>query len=343
MMAKTGSRICLVPHLSGLGGMVSFQQKLAKGLVQRGVKVVYDLSETPYAAVLITGGYKNLAGLGRARREGVRIVQRLDGMNWLHRRRRTGAGHFLKAEYGNLLLAFIRARLADHIVYQSLFSQQWWERVRGSTPVSSQVVYNGVDLEIFNPQGNSSRPSDYYRLLLVEANLAGGYEMGLETAVNLGDALLTLMNKPVGLTIAGRVPDQLQGYWHRQARVSLEFTGQIPHERIPELDRSAHLLYSADLNAACPNSVIEAMACGLPVAAFDTGALPELVTAGAGQVVPYGGDPWKLEPPDVSTLAQAAAQILNDQERCRASARARAEAFFGLDQMVNSYLEALLA
>ncbi len=68
----------------------------------------------------------------------------------------------------------------------------------------------------------------------------------------------------------------------------------------PEIDRSAHMLFSADLNAACPNSVIEAMACGLPVAGFDTGALNELIVGDAGRLVPYGGDPWRLEKPDIS-------------------------------------------
>jgi len=80
--------------------------------------------------------------------------------------------------------------------------------------------------------------------------------------------------------------------------------GLIPRDAIPALDRSAHLLYSADLNAACPNSVIEALACGLPVAGFATGALPELVTGDSGRLVPYGGDPWKLDTPAVPALVE---------------------------------------
>ncbi len=116
----------------------------------------------------------------------------------------------------------------------------------------------------------------------------------------------------------------------------------MPHEQIPALDRSAHLLYSADLNAACPNSVIEALACGLPVAAFATGALPELVTGDSGRLVPYGGDPWKLDKPDIPALAQAAAEILQDQARFRMAARQRAEEAFGLDTMVDRYLDVLL-
>jgi len=102
------------------------------------------------------------------------------------------------------------------------------------------------------------------------------------------------------------------------------------------------LLYSADVNAACPNSVIEALACGLPVAAFDTGALTELVVGDAGRIVAYGGDPWQLDPPDVPALVEAALEILGNQERFRAAARARAEAAFGLDQMVDGYLQILL-
>ena len=72
-------------------------------------------------------------------------------------------------------------------------------------------------------------------------------------------------------------------------RVPILWAGTVSRERIPEIDRSAHLLFSADLHPACPNSVIEAMACGLPVVAFDTGALNELVLGDSGRTCPL----WK--------------------------------------------------
>jgi glycosyltransferase involved in cell wall biosynthesis len=84
------------------------------------------------------------------------------------------------------------------------------------------------------------------------------------------------------------------------------------------------------------------MACGLPVVAFDTGALPELVDNACGRLVPYGGDPWQLEKPDVASLAGAAVEVLSDLPRFRQAARERAESAFGLDAMVESYLDVLL-
>jgi glycosyltransferase involved in cell wall biosynthesis len=176
----------------------------------------------------------------------------------------------------------------------------------------------------------------------VEGSLGGGYDTGLTTAVRLAE-LLAEKDLPIELMIVGRVAADLQAAARARSRVPLLWAGTVPRERIPFLDRSAHLLYSADLNAACPNSVIEALACGLPVAAFDTGALPELVSGDAGRVVPYGGDPWKLEPPDVPALAAAAAGILADGPRFRSAARARAEAAFGLDRMIERYLDVLLS
>jgi len=41
----TSPKICLIPRLSGLGGMVSFQHKLVKGFQNRGIEVSYDLKE----------------------------------------------------------------------------------------------------------------------------------------------------------------------------------------------------------------------------------------------------------------------------------------------------------
>ncbi len=335
-------RICLVPHLTGIGGMASFQGRLAEGLLARGFEVVYDLSRQPYAAVLVIGGTRELPALYRARRAGVRVVQRLNGMNWLHRLRPTGARHYIRAEYGNWILGTIRARLAHHIVYQSRFAQSWWERQRGLTPVPCSVALNGVDLERFTPHGPHDRPRDRWRLLLVEARLAGGYELGLETAAGLLQRLVSLARRPVELQVAGRVDPALRQRWQSQATFPLSFLGQVPPERIPELNRSAHLLYSADIQAACPNAVVEALACGTPVVSFDTGALPELVTAGSGQVVPYGADPWKLEAPDLDSLAAAALHVLHEQAIYREAARARAQAGLGLDEMVEAYLEALL-
>ena len=353
----------------GVGGMVSFRHKLAAGLKAHNVEVCDDLAGIPYQAVLVIGGTRNLTGLLRARLRGIPIVQRLDGINWLHRLSGRGGSrlrHFLRAEYGNLNLRTIRARLASRVVYQSLFVRHWWEREYGATTIPSMVIYNGVDLNAFTPNGIGTPPEDRWRVLMVEGSLMGGYEQGLLVAMEFverlanhfqGDPKIPSLpthspdrGKPVELMVVGRVAPSLQKYWeahlsHRDhsSGLSLTWAGLLLTDRIPEIDRSAHLLYSADLNPACPNSVIEALACGLPVVAFDTGALPELVNGASGRVVPYGGDPWRLDRPDVDSLTSAAVEILGDLDRFRKAARARAETAFGLDGMVEAYLDVLLS
>ena len=353
MTSHFSQRVCLVPRLAGVGGMVSFQHKLAAGLKQAGIAVTYSLNDDPYDAVLVIGGTRALSGLLRARRKGVPVVQRLDGMNWLHRLARPGLRpasirHFLRAEYGNWLLALIRSRLASRIVYQSEFSRAWWERARGPAPVPCRVIYNGVDLNVYSPQGPETPLRDRVRVLMVEGSLMGGYEQGLGAAVDLCKRLAhppLSGGLPVELMVVGRVPPVLQAEWDRHAAAtpgfSIAWAGLVPQERIPAIDRAAHLLYSADINPACPNSVVEALACGLPVVAYDTGALPEMVSAEAGRIVPYGGDPWRLDPPDASALAVAAQHVLEDQPRFRRGARAQAESLFSLESMVDHYLDVL--
>ncbi len=321
--------------------MATFRNKFEAGLKTRGVDVTHNPEDTA-DAILVIAGTRNLLPLWRARRRGVRIVQRLDGINWIQRRRFTGIRHFIRAEYGNLVLSLIRSRIATHILYQSEFSHRWWDDWYGKPNKPYAVVHNGVDLDIYQPNSVGGLSTGRYRLLVVEGSLGGGYDMGLDNAVKLAETLAFQHKFMMELMVVGKITEEHKAAVESRSRIPIIWAGSVPREKIPEIDRSAHLLFSADLNAACPNSVIEAMACGLPVAAFDTGALNELVIGDSGRLVPYGGDPWKLDPPDIPALAEAAAEILRNRPRFRAGARAQAEKAFGLDGMVDQYLKVLL-
>jgi len=336
-------QLCLVPYLHGLGGMVSFQSKFIQGLEKFNVEYTFDLSDPRNDAILVIGGSRHILQLLNAKKRGVRIVQRLNGMNWLHQVEKTSIKGWVRSETANMLLTFIRRAICDQIIYQSEFSKWWWDDRQGKLQKPCQVIHNGINLDEYSPAGSEKPPENQYRLLMVEGHLSGHYSRGLDVAGQLAVMLQNMINKPIDLSIAGDVPEVLKiQYKQKYPDLLINWVGVIPHEQIPALDRSAHLLYSADLNAACPNSVIEALACGLPVLAFDTGALAELVTPDAGSVVPYGGDHWKLDPPDIPALAQAALPILADNVPYRKCARQRAEEAFDLDKMTKAYLEVLL-
>lgn len=330
-------RICIVPKVHGVGGMVSFLHKFSTAVEKRGVQVTFDLADAPYSAVLVIGGSRQLLSLFRARQ---RVVQRLDGINWIHRRNPVSLKHSLRSEYGNLVLSLIRRFVADRIVYQSAFSRDWWNDWFGALKTPSSVVHNGVDLAVYRPEARID--NSRHRLLVVEGSLGGGYEGGLANAVRLVEAASGLLAKPLELVVVGEVDESLKAEWQARSAVAISWVGKVARERIPQLMNEADALFSADVHPACPNSVIEALACGLPVVAYDTGSLAELVPASAGFIAPYGANPWKLETPVVDPLVRGLAQVLENQEKFRAGARAYAEAAFGIEAMTEKYLAALL-
>jgi glycosyltransferase involved in cell wall biosynthesis len=331
--------ICVLPRVEGLAGVASFRLKFENGLRARGVEVTNDLSQ-PADAILVLAGTKNLLPLWRAHRRGRRIVQRLDGVNWVHRVRWAGLRYTIRAIYGNANLSFIRRRLADHVVYQSNFIKNWWEDWYKPARVPSSVILNGTDLNQYTPHGLHERPSGHYRLLIVEGSMSGALNSGLYNAIKLAE---TLSHKfKIELMIVGRVDKRTQNKLKNQTAFRIKFMNTIPREQIPWMMRSSHALFSAEVNPPCPNSVIESLACGLPVIGFDTGSLSEIVQGDAGRLALYGANQWKLEKPNVQALADVAEEVLQDNERFRASARKQAETALGLDKMVDEYLKVLL-
>ncbi len=186
-MAKTS--ICILPNLKTIGGPSTFQSKLKTGLSARGIEAHNDISREDTRALLITGATRDLGALLEARKHNIRIIQRLDGMNWLHKRHTTGLHHYLRSEQMNLQLAIIRRLFADRIVYQSVFTRDWWNRVYGKLNKPANVIHNGVNLDTFSQFNRSSLPIDVIRILVVEGSFAGGHERDLMNAVEFANEL----------------------------------------------------------------------------------------------------------------------------------------------------------
>ncbi len=348
-------RICIYPRVESMGGVGSFRIKFSEGLKARGIEVSHDLDDPHVDLVLLLAGTRNLGGLRRVHQRGTPIIQRLDGINWVQRIRWTGFRYHIRAEYGNAALAFIRRVFADGVVYQSEFTHRWWEDWYGETRVPKTVIHNAVDLDVYSPviaseatrspsqteeiassQKDVSHNDNKYRLLLVEGSMAGGLDAGLRWGVELAEMLSDIL--ATELLVVGRVDERRKAEILANAKADVRFLGVVPRESIPDIDRSAQLYFSAEINPPCPNAVIEALACGTPVLGFDTGSLAELVPPSAGRTVPYGGDEWKLEQPDISALAKAAQEILANQAEFSTGARKHAEENLGLDLMVDKYL-----
>ena len=336
---KPMSRICIVPRVDGLAGVASFRLKFENGLRSRSVEVTHDTSE-PSDAILVLAGTKHLFPLWRARSRGQRIVQRLDGINWVHRVRWAGLRYTIRAIYGNWNLSFIRGHLADEVIYQSQFINRWWDDWYRPARVPSSVIVNGVDLDQYTPDGLHERPSMHYRLLIVEGSMAGGLNSGLYYAVELANLLSRKFK--IELYIVGKVDSHTKNALKDQPAFRINFMDTVKREHIPWLMRSSHLLFSAEVNPPCPNSVIEALACGLPVIGFDTGSLSELVQGDAGRLAPYGSNQWKLEQPNIQALADMAEEVLVDNDKFRTSAREHAKENLSLEEMVDRYLKVLL-
>jgi sugar transferase (PEP-CTERM/EpsH1 system associated) len=108
----------------------------------------------------------------------------------------------------------------------------------------------------------------------------------------------------------------------------------LPGERgdIPDVLRGLDCFVLPSISEGVSNTILEAMASGLPVIATRAGGNGELVDAGrSGELVPVGG---------VEAMAQAIVAYARERERARAAGRAgRAivEERFSIDAMVRAY------
>ncbi|MGD0733171.1 MAG: glycosyltransferase [Terracidiphilus sp.] len=177
----------------------------------------------------------------------------------------------------------------------------------GAAPQTTRAVINGCDLSVFHPRDK------------MEARQKLGIEGSSEAVVYIGRmdlkkglrelvdaaALLRPTRPNLHVYLVGEGPDRpliesaiqahnASGYIHL-------LHGCAPDE-VAVWMAAADLVTLPSYMEGCPNVVLEAIACGRPVAATNVGGIPELMSDQCGRLVP---------PRNPALLAQAIASVLD--------------------------------
>lgn len=133
------------------------------------------------------------------------------------------------------------------------------------------TVYHGIDLSQFTFNPN---PKGDYILYFGRVH----HDKGTKEAVEIARAL------EMRLVIAGIIQDQ--GYFDEFVKPFLkegkvEYVGNVgPKDRDKLLGNAKLLLHPINFSEPFGLSIVESMACGTPVVAFNKGSMPELITDG---------------------------------------------------------------
>jgi glycosyltransferase involved in cell wall biosynthesis len=235
------------------------------------------------------------------------------------------------------MMRLVRSSLADHIVYQSHFVENVWNAAHGAAKVPSTIIHNAVDLTRFCPHG--PRYQSWADICVISVEGSQGldpFDIAIELARQLEETGLT-----TELLVFGKPWGDAETRFTRFPFA--QFMGPVSNAELPYYYRGSAVYVLTDmLDAGCPNSVLEALACGTPVLGYAVGVLPELLAGSAGRCICYCGDPWKGEPPgNREGMATAALELLCEFNRFRDGARRLAEERYGLERMVDGYVRVL--
>jgi glycosyltransferase involved in cell wall biosynthesis/quercetin dioxygenase-like cupin family protein len=180
-----------------------------------------------------------------------------------------------------------------------------------------RTIHHGIDLKQFEFQ---SEPDDETLLFFGRIHPDKGAKEALEVAKACGKKLI----------LAGIIQDK--DYFHQYVEPQLDeqqavYIGSVgPVQRNQLLGKASALLHLIQFDEPFGLSVIESMACGTPVIAFNRGSMPELIEDEKNGFL-------------VNTIEEAIAAVARIGEIDRAECRRRVERDFTIERMTEQYIE----
>lgn len=284
--------------------------------------LVYSLSNTPY---LSEGAVETLV------RRRVPIVHNQNGVfypAWFN-------GDW-EAKNAEMAIAYHRA---DHVFFQSEFCRKSAETYLGVRKGRGEVLFNAIDTTHFKPRSDFDRAGQPFRFLVtgkIDQHMFYRLESSIRGLSAARDAGLDAR-----LEIAGWLDGSAEGQAEALSASLgvtpfVELTGPYTQEAAPNVYKRADAYIMTKHNDPCPNTVLEAMSCGLPVLFARSGGVPELVAdCGVGLISEEGWD--EVFVPDAASVAEGMKEIVRRHAGLARAARMRAETHFEINNWIERH------
>jgi sugar transferase (PEP-CTERM/EpsH1 system associated) len=204
-------------------------------------------------------------------------------------------------------------------------------------------LYNGVDTELFHPARGSREPLPYEGFAGSEQFVVGtvGRMQAIKDPPTLARAFVRLLRavpdgaRRLRLVMVGDGPlkEQVRSILLEEAGAARLAWLAGERDDVPRIMRGLDLFVLPSISEGVSNTVLEAMASGLPMVATNVGGNPELIEAGVtGTLVPRN---------DPESMACAIRAYADSPELCRrhgTEARRTVELKFSMHTMVDAYM-----
>jgi glycosyltransferase involved in cell wall biosynthesis len=321
------------------GGTSTFARNLQSSISSEGHNIVFSFQHR-YDALLVPAVCP-LRYLLHAKLFRRPIIHRLDGVYYPT----TVAGRWWR--WHNLPMIIIRRFFATATIYQSEYSKKCAVNFLGSISHPSQIIFNGVDIKHFSPSGSTKnlRRSPGEKIVITWSRFRRPDQ--LLPAIKAVENYRHRYNTDIRFIVIGDFdsplppdPETLLKTWgYASIPDWLEFLGPILNKDLPKYARGADLFLFTHQNPPCPNNVLEAMACGLPICGIADGAMPEIVHDNQdGLLLSVPGEGY-LQPRNINCgkLADQIKIILNQPSAYGASAASHAQETFNINKTMHLY------
>ena len=223
---------------------------------------------------------------------------------------------------------------ADYVFWQSKFCKLAADKFLGKRKGPGEILYNCVDTKFFVPTSKKTYKNEFIFLISGKINLNLEYRI---TEAIKGLSYTKKHGFNFKLVLAGKIDkDVLKNSFRIATELNvfsnIKYVGKYNQKNAPLIYQNSHAYIMLKYKDPCPNTVIEALSCGLPVLYSKSGGLPELVTNNCGVGLNVK-DSWidnKITPKKTS-IGKAMIQIYKNYKNLSLNARKRAEKKFDIN------------